>query len=147
VRLDRRFFSPEVIFFLKLYDGILITFSKLFCFPRHRVIIFPSPCIIRLQHKFIFSAHVSIMFTLCKKHVWVLIITTLHLVFEHMIKVFIRVVVLEQRPCLLVALISLLPLLPLSDLGNLTPPEVLIIGLGVMLFSGNRSVSHKHFLH
>jgi hypothetical protein len=52
-----------------------------------------------------------------------------------------------MRSCLLVTLIPLLSLFPLSDLRDLTPSEVLIPGLGVILFSGNRSVSHGHSLH
>jgi len=95
------------------------------------------------------------MFSLCQKHAWVLVIATMHLVFEHLIEVFIYVVVLEWRPCLLVTLISLLPLFPFSNLRNLIPPEVLISALwvilisvlGVILFSGNRSFSHGHSLH
>ena len=87
------------------------------------------------------------MFTLFQKHAWVLVVTTMHLFFEHLIEILVHVVFLEWRPCLLVTLISLLPLLPLFDLGNLTPPEVPIPGLGVMLFSGSRYVSYIHLLH
>jgi hypothetical protein len=125
----------------------MITLSELFYFPRQCIISFPNPCIICLQHKIVISSHVPIMFSLCQKHVRVLVITTMHLVFEHLIKLFLCVVVLELRPCLLVSLISLIPLFPLSDLGNLTPHEVLISGLGSMFFSGSGSVSYRHLLH
>jgi len=87
------------------------------------------------------------MFALFQKHVRVLVITTTHLVFEHLIEVFIHIIVFEWRPCLLVALISLLPLFPLSDLRNFTCPKVLISVLGVILLSGTRSVSHGNYLH
>jgi hypothetical protein len=147
LRLSGHFLALEVIFILKLHDGILITFSELFHFLVQCTISFPNPCIIHLQHKIVVSSHVPVMFSLCQKHSWILVIETMHLVFEHLIEVFIHIVVLEWRPCLLVTLISLLPLLPLFDLGNLTPPEVPIPGLGVMLFSGSGYVSYIHLLH
>jgi hypothetical protein len=75
---------------------------------------------------------------------WVLVVATIHLFFEHMIKILIHVIVLEWRPYLLVALVSLLPL---SDLRNLTTSDVLIPGLGVMLFLGNSYIPHENFRH
>jgi len=71
----------------------------------------------------------------------------MHLVFENLIEVFIHVVVLEWRPHLLVSLVYLIPLFPLYDLRNLTPPKFFISVLGVILFSGNKFVSHGHSLH
>jgi hypothetical protein len=138
---------PEVILLLKLHDGVLVTLSKILCFPGQCIIRSPKTCIIRLQHKIIIFAHVPIMFALFQKHARVLVITTTHLVFEHLIEVFIHIVVFEWRPCLLVTLISLLPIFPLSDLRNLTCPKVLISVLGFVLLSGTRSVSHGHYLH
>jgi hypothetical protein len=137
----------EVIFLLKLHDGILVTLFEFFCFPGQRITHFPKQCIICIQHKIVIFSHVSIMFALCKKHVWVLVVTTMHVFFKPLIEILIHVVALEWRPCLLVALISPLPLFPLSDLRNFTHFENLIPGLGVMLFSGSGYVSHIHFFH
>jgi hypothetical protein len=136
LRFGRCLLDPGVIFLLKLHDDILITFPKLFCFPGQHVI--------HLKHHIIIFAHVLIMFSLFQKHTQIIVIATMHLVFEHLIKFLIHVIVLEQRPYLLIALVSLIPL---SDMRNLTPSEVLIFGLGVMLFSGSKSVSHGHSFH
>ena len=68
----------------------------------------------------------------------------MHLVFEHLVEVLVHAVVLEWKHCLLVTLFSLLSL---SDLRNLIPYEVMIFGLGVMFFSGSRSISHGNSLH
>jgi hypothetical protein len=142
-----RLLVPEVILLLKFHDVVLVTLSELFHFPGQRIIRFPKTCIIRLQHKIVIFSHVPIMFALFQKHERVLVIATMHLVFEHLIEVFICVLVLEWRPCLLVALISLLPLFPLYDLRNLTPPEILISMMGIVLLLDTRSVSHGHSLH
>jgi hypothetical protein len=75
----------------------------------------------------------------------VFFITAMHLVIERSVEILIHAVVLEWRSCLLVTLIPLLFLFPLSDLRDLTPSEVLILGLWVIFFLGNRFFSHGHY--
>jgi hypothetical protein len=87
------------------------------------------------------------MIALCQEHARVFVITTMHLVVERLVKILVRVVFLERRYHLLVTLIPFLFLFPLSDLRDLTPYEVLIPGMWVILFSGNISVSHGNSLH
>jgi hypothetical protein len=100
-----------------------------------------------LQHEVFVSSHIPIVLALCQEHVRVFVIATMHLVVKSLVEILIRVVVLERRSRLLVTLIPLLFLFPLPDLRDLTPSEVLISGLRVILFSGSRSVSHGHSLH
>jgi len=88
------------------------------------------------------------MLSLHKKHARFLVVATMHLVLEHLIKIFIHVIVLEREPYQLVPLVSLFPL---SDLGDQTSSSALIYGMGIMFFSGSGFVSQEHifpqFLH
>jgi hypothetical protein len=68
----------------------------------------------------------------------------MHLVLDHLIKVFICVVFLEMRLYLLITLISLVPLPDLLDWG---PSKVLISGLEIILFSSGELVLHGHPFH
>jgi hypothetical protein len=84
------------------------------------------------------------MLPLCQKHVWVLVVATIHLILEHLIKIFIHVIVLERWSYLLVSLVSLFPL---TNLRDQTSSRVLIPGLGIILFLGDRLVSQEHSFH
>jgi len=81
------------------------------------------------------------MLALFQEHAQVFVITTMHLVIEILVKILVCAVVLERRSCLLVTWISLL------DLRDLTPSDIFISGLWVVLFSHNKSVSHGHSFH
>jgi hypothetical protein len=135
-RFGRRLIAPKLVLFLKLHEGIVITFPELFHFT--------GECIVCLKHNIIVFSIVLIMFSLRQKHTPVFFIATMLLVLKHLIKILVYVIILERRSRFLVALFSLLPL---SDLRDLTPSEVLIFGLGVMLFLGSRFVSHGHSFH
>jgi hypothetical protein len=121
---------------LELHDGIAITLSEFLHFPRQHVI--------HLQHNIIILAHVLIMLSLCQENACVLVVATIHFILDHLIKIFIRIIVFERGPYLLVALVFLFPM---PNLWDQTSFKVLISGLEIMLFSGVGFVSHKHYFH
>jgi hypothetical protein len=87
LRFGGHLLSPEIVLFLKLHDVIVITFPKLFYFPRDHVICF--------EHNISIFSHVLFMLSLHQKHVFFLVIVTMHLVLEHLIKILICVIILE----------------------------------------------------
>jgi hypothetical protein len=136
LRIFKHISVPEVGFLLELHDGIMIPLSEFLYFRRQRVISFHRNTII--------CFHELIILPLRQEHASVCVVATMHLILDHLIKLFIRLIILEWGPYLLVALVSLFPL---PDLWDQTSFKVMNFGLEVMLFSGGRLVSHEHSFH
>jgi hypothetical protein len=130
-----------------MHDGIFISFIELLHLLGWLIICFKYHIIVDLWHKVFVPTHILIMLTIRQEHAWVLVIATMYLVIERLVDILVRVVFLERRSRLLVTLIPFLFLYPLSDLRYLASPEVQISGRWVILFSGNKYVSHGHSLH
>jgi hypothetical protein len=95
-------------------DGVLIALSKTLCFLGWLIIRFKYHIIIHIQQEFVAFSYVSVILSLRQAHAWVFVVRTVHLVFERLVEVFVYVVFLEQRFCLLVTWI------PMPNLWDLT---------------------------